>query len=165
MNNVLSTTYCQIQNFPNYLIDDSGNVWSKKSNKMLAPIISKGYVKANLYTNRKCKIMAVHRLVALTFIPNPNNLPEINHKDGDKSNNHVSNLEWCDSKHNKKHAALMGLNVPKKGENHHSSKLTDNQIEEIRNLYVPRVMTTRMLAKKYGISQQQVSGIVLGKRR
>ena len=59
-----------------------------------------GYLKVVLNCNRKCKTITVHRLVALTFIPNPDNLPIINHKDEDKTNNSVDNLEWCTQQYN-----------------------------------------------------------------
>lgn len=59
-----------------------------------------GYNKVILYKNGKAKTRTVHRLVAEAFIPNPNNLPQINHKDEDKSNNCVDNLEWCSAKYN-----------------------------------------------------------------
>jgi hypothetical protein len=59
-----------------------------------------GYNKVILYKNGKAKTRTVHRLVAEAFVPNPNNLPQINHKDEDKSNNCVDNLEWCSAKYN-----------------------------------------------------------------
>lgn len=59
-----------------------------------------GYIKVNLYKEGKKNTFKVHRLVAQAFIPNPNNLPEVNHKDENKLNNHVSNLEWCTTQYN-----------------------------------------------------------------
>ena len=59
-----------------------------------------GYLLVNLYKNKKGKSYLVHRLVAMAFIPNPNNLPEVNHKDEDKTNNNVDNMEWCGRKYN-----------------------------------------------------------------
>lgn len=61
---------------------------------------NKGYLRVSLYRDGEHKSMKVHRLVALAFIPNPDSLPMINHKDEVKTNNHVDNLEWCDSKYN-----------------------------------------------------------------
>lgn len=58
------------------------------------------YLRVNLYKNGKMKWFSVHRLVAEAFIPNPDNLPQVNHKDEVKTNNHINNLEWCDSKYN-----------------------------------------------------------------
>ena len=88
-----------IEGYNTYQIYDDGRVWSKKRNIFLKP-----YVRGNK-EKYKCldifggpqktrKTMAVHRLVALHYLPNPDNLPEVHHKDNDRNNNHVSNLEW-----------------------------------------------------------------------
>lgn len=69
----------------------------------------KGYKLVMLSKNNKIKSKQVHRLVAIAFISNPNNLPQVNHKDGNKQNNCVSNLEWCSAKENMKHAYKIGL--------------------------------------------------------
>lgn len=90
-----------IQGYENYQITDDGRVWSKITNKWLkATDNGWGYLKVNLYKNGKMKCCRVHRLVANAFLPNPENLPQINHKDEDKTNNNVSNLEWCDRAYN-----------------------------------------------------------------
>lgn len=69
--------------------------------KILKLIYDKdGYLLVNLYKNSKKKTYKVHRLVALAHIPNPNNYPQVNHKDENPSNNHISNLEWCTNKYN-----------------------------------------------------------------
>ena len=84
-----------------YAITRDGNVWSYKSNKFLKPgLIRDGYHQVNLCKNGKKKHYLIHRLVAEAFIPNPDNLPQVNHKDEDKSNNCVDNLEWCSAKYN-----------------------------------------------------------------
>lgn len=73
---------------------------------------TKGYCQVDLGE----KTVKVHRLVALAFIPNPENKPQINHVDGDKTNNHVDNLEWCDNSENQIHAYSHGLSKPKTGD-------------------------------------------------
>ena len=76
---------------------------------------------------------SVHRLVATAFIPNPNNLPQINHIDGNKDNNHVSNLEWCDNGYNQRHAMEHGLKSrAKMSLNCHLRKLTLEQVAYIK---------------------------------
>ena len=72
--------------------------------KVLAVRINRcGYLYVNLYKNLKRKTLTIHRIVATAFIPNPENKPHINHKDGNKLNNHVENLEWCNAKENENH--------------------------------------------------------------
>ena len=66
-----------------------------------------GYLHVGLYRNGKMKNKLIHRLVLEAFVENPNNLPEVNHKDEDKANNNVENLEWCTSKYNSNHGTLI----------------------------------------------------------
>lgn len=77
--------------------------------RILKPQKNKKYLQVSLCKNNKIKIINIHRLVALTFIPNPNNLPQINHIDGNKLNNIVENLEWCTCSQNIQHAYNNGL--------------------------------------------------------
>jgi NUMOD4 motif-containing protein/HNH endonuclease len=71
-----------------------------------------GYLLVSIYKNGIKNHTSAHRLIALTFIPNPNNLPQVNHIDGDKLNNHLENLEWVTSSENLKHAFSIGLRIP-----------------------------------------------------
>ena len=84
-----------------YAITENGEVWSYKHKKFLKPQIVNGYYKVDLVDrDNKVHQCTIHRLMALTFLPNPNNLPCINHKDEVKTNNHIDNLEWCTYKYN-----------------------------------------------------------------
>lgn len=84
-----------------YKVSTEGNIKSIRRNKLLSPDTGRnGYKRVSLYKNKTIKHYSVHRLVAQAFIPNPNNLPQVNHKDEDKSNNCVSNLEWITHKDN-----------------------------------------------------------------
>lgn len=79
-------------------------------NKMLKQIANdRNYLRVYLYKKGKGKNFRVHRLVADAFIPNPDNLPEVNHIDGNKQNNKTTNLEWCTHQHNMKEAYRLGL--------------------------------------------------------
>ena len=96
----------------NYLVYDDGRVYSNISHKFLKPDVDKiGYMQVSLFDENRKKIREkVHRLVAKYFLRNDMNFPQVNHKDGDKSNNNVENLEWCTAYHNNKHARDTGLN-------------------------------------------------------
>lgn len=78
--------------------------------RVLKPTLCKnGYLYVNLCKDKKVKVLAVHKLVALTFLKNKNNYKCVNHIDGNKLNNKVDNLEWCDHSHNEKEAYRIGL--------------------------------------------------------
>ena len=84
-----------------YAITPEGEVWSYKRKKFLTPIDNgDGYLIVALYKDRQRKWYSLHRLVADAYIPNPDNLPQVNHKDENKTNNCLQNLEWCDAKYN-----------------------------------------------------------------
>lgn len=84
-----------------YQISNLGNVKSLISNKILKPKKDKdGYLMVNLYKQGKVKTYKIHRLVTQAFIENPNNYLEVNHRDEDKTNNYVTNLEWCTREYN-----------------------------------------------------------------
>lgn len=94
--------YKDIKNYEGlYQVSNLGNVKRVSKNRLLTPQKDKyGYLHVSLSKNNKVKIYKVHRLVADTFIENKNNYKQINHKDEDKLNNNVNNLEWCNSKYN-----------------------------------------------------------------
>ena len=93
-----------IEDFPMYEITSDGRVWSNYRNIYLSPKYDKdGYATVCLRKNNKNYSRRVHRLVAETFIPNPNNYPIVNHKDENVKNNNVENLEWCSVSYNTKY--------------------------------------------------------------
>ncbi len=83
-----------------YAVTEDGRIWSYRRKKFLKPGVASGYLQAHLYINGVEKVFYVHRLVAAAYLPNPDNLPEVNHRDENKQNNDVSNLEWCDHSYN-----------------------------------------------------------------
>lgn len=111
-----------------YRVSNTGKVYSLLKNKILKGWISLfGYRRHDI----KGKSISTHRLVALTFIPNPENKPHINHKDGNKLNNNVGNLEWCTPKENTEHAIKSGL----WDSNLKSRFITNEKLEEVRYLH------------------------------
>lgn len=92
----------QIKGFEElYDVSTMGNVINVRNGRLLKPMVTdKGYLSVVLQGNSKRKVFKVHRLVAETFIPNPTNLPQVNHIDEDKKNNNVENLEWCTNAYN-----------------------------------------------------------------
>ena len=146
-----------------YKVDENGNVFSVRNNKLLKRMMfPSGYEYVHLCNGKgKTKLFRVHRLVAETFIPNPNNLPEVNHKDGDKLNNNVKNLEWCTNLENMRHSVETGLrNI--KGENNPSAKLTVKDVINIRKEYIPKSKEfgTVALARKYGVTNVMIGKII-----
>ena len=106
-----------IKHNDNYEVSNLGNVRSKKRNINLKPFTtSNNYLKVKLSKNNKQIDYFVHRLVAQAFIPNPNNLPQVNHKDENKENNRVDNLEWCTHEYNQNYGTKNErLSKKKKG--------------------------------------------------
>jgi hypothetical protein len=145
-----------------YTISNLGNVKSMLTGVVLKPHIKNGYLAVNLY-NGKPKHYYVHRLVANAFLDNKNGLSEVNHKDCNKFNNCVDNLEWCDRKANLLHSYIHGKK--RKGENHGMHKLTIEQVNSIRCEYVKgsRDHSLHALGKKYGVSWCTIQAIVTNK--
>lgn len=158
----MKTTYTR--EFHNYVVFSNGEIWSNYKNDFLVPQDNGvGYMKVVLRINGKSKNVYVHRLVAECFLPNPNGLKEVNHIDGNKRNNDVSNLEWCTGLENKGHAVKNGLTP--KGERNHAHKLTEEQVNTIRAEYVygSRDKNQRALARKYNVSQTTIRYILNGR--
>ena len=146
-----------------YSIDEDGRVWSHTTNKFISVVKNKrhnGYVEVTLWKNNKRKTFRLHRLVAIAFIPNPNNLPEVNHKNGDKSDNRVSNLEWVSPSENVKHAYSTGLKEPMSCDKNGMHKLKWGEVTRIRELYKTGEFGYGRLAKMFNVSKSNISFIV-----
>lgn len=100
---------CPILGHPAYYVSRQGQVYSAHTDRILKDCNCAGYRNVGLSVNGQCKSFKVHRLVALAFLPNPQNKPDVNHKDGNKANNWLSNLEWSTEKENVQHAVRTGL--------------------------------------------------------
>lgn len=161
-----------------YSVTIDGRVWShekivnsknkskaKKLSKWLKPSLSDRYYKICLYKNKKPNFKLIHRLVAKAFVPNHENKPQVNHLNGVKTDNRVSNLSWTTVKENDTHARETGLmdNVPQHGEKNGNSKLTQEQVHEIRRNYIPKNgIFKRKPWKKYDIGVNHYYRIIRG---
>lgn len=122
------SNYGTIKSTDRYVKNKNG--YRKIYGKILKARVDKyGYLRIGLIKNKKQKHYLVHRLVAETFIPNPDKFPIINHKDGNKLNNHISNLEWCNQSYNIIHAYKTGLKVGKSAK-HNGSKNPNSKLNE-----------------------------------
>ena len=146
-----------IDNVPTaYYISSYGNIYSTISQRILKPCLGRenGYLRVRLCG----KNYRVHRLVAEAFIPNPNNYPIVNHKDEDKLNNHIENLEWCDIQYN----LSYGTTRARQG------KTLSDQISQLYimcNPYTGEVIdfgTLKYCSEKYNISKSAIENCFLG---
>ena len=111
-------------------------------------------------------MLKIHRLVATAFIDNPDGLQQVNHKDGNKKKNVVDNLEWVTESQNSQHAFNNGLRNAPYGEQNGQHKLTQNDVNEIKESYIKGSLMFggKALAKKYGVTPATISRIVNNKR-
>lgn len=118
-----------------------------------------GYFIAYLYKESKRNCFCVHRLVAKHFIKNPMNKKEVNHKDCNKQNNNISNLEWVTSSENRIHA-IKTLNIKFHGENSNSAVLNTKEVISIRKLYSTGDYTLKQLGKIFSVSYGTIWRII-----
>lgn len=158
-----------------YSIYDDGRVWSHLTNRFLRQKERGGnpksrYLAVTLYKDAIESIFSVHRLVAKAFILNPENKPQTNHKDGNKKNNHISNLEWVTRSENQLHAFKTGLsgyvNSNKNGrlsnEGNGRSKVTLEMVKDMRLKHPTRKRGDKPYLE-YGISNVQYYNIISGR--
>lgn len=116
------------------------------------------YLTVNLYKNTKLKHFYIHRIVLMAFDRLPKLKEQCNHKDGNKRNNKISNLEWCTPKENCDHSIRVLHNkIGRRGEKHPKAKLTDKKVREIRVHLKEGRLLQKEIAKKYDISPGIIS--------
>lgn len=134
-----------------YEITRDGRVINKITHHVLKPQPNaKGYLRVSISK----KLIFVHRLVAEKYVPNPNNLPQVNHKDGNKLNNNADNLEWVDNLENRTHAVKTGLHLS--GEKATNHKLDWEKVEFIRSHLE---ISSTELARKFGVSRGTINDV------
>ena len=158
----------EIPNFSRYHCSNTGKLktfsWKGgKETRILKPHPNhKGYLMTMLKRDDgKSKTVTVHRMVATTWLENLENKPEINHKNGIKTDNMVDNLEWCTQEENRAHAIENDLQYVLKGEEIGNSILTKEQVIEIREKFVPRIYGRDKLAQEYGVKPCTIKDVIL----
>jgi len=146
--------WIKVIGYVDYMVSNTGKL--KRKERILKPDYNKGYFRYTLCKNNQTKRFLAHRLVAICFIPNPNNKGFVNHIDGDKLNNHVTNLEWCTSSENEVHSykVLNKLN--------HNRKLSDDALIDIK-LNVIKSLNTHVYMSKYNVSRKTILNVINNK--
>lgn len=150
-----------IEIFKSYFVTEDGRVFSSKSGKLKErkPVLdSMGYLSLTLRLEGKTTKHYVHRLVASAYCHKPEGCNVVNHKDGNKLNNHKDNVEWTTDLGNQLHAWEFGLNKHK-GSNHTSAKLSDADVRAIRSAHAEGVKQAT-LCEAYGLSKATMHQIV-----
>lgn len=141
-----------------YSVTNTGIIINDEKNCIQKPHVSnRGYERVLLSYNGTRKYVSVHRLVAQYFIPNDDNLPEVNHIDGNKRNNNVTNLEWCTAEYNVKHSYDTNLNHS--GESNSLATISNKQAKKICKLLEQNKLTMNEIAKEVGTTRKVVSHI------
>jgi len=136
------------------MVSDCGEIISLNINKPICQWVDNvGYLQVNLRKEGKKYYKRVHRIVAETFIPNPLNLPQVNHKDGNKRNNNIDNLEWTNNKQNTLHGYQNNL--------YHSNKRSIKiEVFDKNNTYINTYKSIRETAEKLNINRKTLSRIL-----
>ena len=151
-----------INNYTNYIINENGDIYSLISKRYLKPIKNgRGYLFVGLSNKSGRKKFAIHRLVAQTFIPNPNNFPVVNHKDENKLNNCVDNLEWCTVKYNTNY----GMAQEKRLRNTDISKYCKPVLQfDIKGNLMNRFISINEACRTFGFNDSYISKCCKGKK-
>jgi NUMOD4 motif len=162
--NPLDEIWLDIKDFEGYYkISNYARIKSLQEGKLMKPTFNKNlnnpplYIGFSKYGIRKAFLL--HRLVALHFIPNLENKPEVNHKFGDRFDNKVSSLEWSTQRENREHSIKNGFQKDS-GQNNIHAKLTEKEVLEIRRLHSEAGYSCNKLAKIYGMKGHSISGII-----
>lgn len=163
---IINETWKIIKDFPDYAVSDQGRVkritakQRTHPGKILKPNNSRRYLNVCLCKNKKRHMQTIHSLVLEAFhCPRPKGL-ECNHDNGIKTDNKITNLEWVTKKENNIHRIEV---LGQKGEKSNYHKLTEKQVKEIRQRYIPREMGFSKLAKIYHVDKKSILNIIYRK--
>lgn len=156
-------------NWGRYRVSNLGRLKGPNGREFYLRKSKKGYLSFRIVreSDGKEKFMQMHRLIALTFIPNPDNLPQVNHVNCIKTDNRVCNLQWCTNAENMHHAKINGLRKNKKGGDSKLAQLTNEQAAEIRSVILNKggqgPITRKDLAERYCVSLHVIKDIRAGR--
>lgn len=158
------SSYGNVRSLDREILGKDDRIQSLKGRVLKKGTSGGGYPQVALSKEGKIKCFDVHRLVALHFLENSiSHRIQVNHIDGIKTNNHISNLEWTSPRENMSHAIRTGLRNDK-GSNHKLSKLLEHQVVEMRSLYKEGILTYKQIASRFNISAGYVQ-LVINKTR
>lgn len=147
-----------------YLVSDVGAVFNKSGKKLYVSIDKHGYPRVALYKNGRRSGYTVHRLVCNAFLPNPDNKPVVNHKNGIRTDNRIENLEWCTVSENVLHGFKMGrVGKTAKGEAAPHHILKEKDIPEIRKMLSSGELSLKEIGARYGVSLHTIYSVKSGK--
>jgi len=153
-----------VKSLDRIVLGNRGSKCRRVGRPMKLRVEKNGYVRVALSSDGKNIKFSVHRLVGIAFLDNKKGLPEINHIDGNKENNNVENLEWCSSRDNQLHAFASGLQRKRLGSELHQTKITEDNVRDIRNMWGSGKHKQYEIAKKYNLHPQYVSLVIHRKR-
>ncbi|WP_348659107.1 HNH endonuclease signature motif containing protein [Heyndrickxia faecalis] len=145
------------ETIPYYFVDESGCIYTETKEPMKLHEMENGYLRVKLSRGVKRGMYLVHRIVAETFIDNPNSYPIVHHKDDNRKNNRVSNLEWCTNSYNQKKRFENGKHAGTKCKKVAQIDLRTNEILQIWESPI-------FANKELGIQRQNISKVCLGQR-
>lgn len=150
-----------IKTLDNYEVSDDGRIRNASTKREIKQFVGKdGYVRTQIAG----KTRLVHRVIANAYLPEDSERPFVNHRDGNKQNNRVDNLEWVTRAENVQHAYDNNLYPSRSGINNSRCKLTEDQVAFIRDHYIPGDKTygAKSLSKKFGVAHQTVCAVASG---
>ena len=153
----------RVRSVDRVLIDRNGREKNFRGQIIATHLNKYGYPICTLWRCGKGKTSTIHRLVAISFLENENDKPQVNHIDGNKENNSIDNLEWVTNSENDIHAFEIGLRTTRRGVDCNFTKLTDEIVLSIRDMK-KKGATQRHIAQTFNISEGNVSQIVNRKR-